>query len=404
MHPTLQVIAWTLAALSAVGAFVWIIFLTRMSILAGRATSVREGLDRPAPRGGWPTLSIIVPAHDEEGHIDDCARLLREQEYERLELIFVLDRCRDRTAELLAKHASADARIVVIDNDACPDDWAGKCHAAHLGSQRATGDWLLFTDADTRFDPRLSRAAVALALERDAGLLSLWSTLTYEHRFERVAQLAAGIMLMILFPIGRTSRDRPPRPFANGQFLLFRRDWYERIGGHAAVKDDLLEDIAAAKRVHRQGGRNEVVVADGMLTCSMYTTRAAFEAGWKRIFIEACGRKPKRMRRWGRRVITFAVAMPLVQLGTLAAAVAVASSGHAIAALVMVVVVLAGWAAQYSALWRLYTMAHAPRRTIPLFPLGCLVVARILLAGARDLKQGRPVVWGRRQYVLEARF
>ncbi len=392
-----------LLVISAVGLVFWVLFLMRMSRMLAGCPTVREGLHLPRPQGGFPTLSIVVPAHDEEAVIDGCARLLRAQEYDRLEIIFVLDRCTDGTARLLAAHAKADPRVILIENDSCPPDWAGKCHAAHLGALRATGEWILFTDADTRFDPGLCRAAMALASARGLVLLSLLSTLTYKHLFERVAQTAAVMSLMILYPIHRWNRAKPPRPFANGQFMLFRRDWYDRIGGHAAVKDALLEDIAAAKLVRHHGGRGGVAFADGMLVCSMYDTLAQFEAGWTRIFIEACARDPARLRKWGRRTLVYGVGVPLAQLGALAAAIPAWALGDVPLAVALAGTVLFGWAAQGAALLRIYTIGRCPRRSIPLYPLGCLIVGRVLLSGARDLERGRPLVWGRREYVLRPR-
>ncbi len=392
-----------LLGLSVAGLVFWGVLLFRMSLmLVGRPT-VREGLHLPAPQGGWPRLSIVVPVHDEEGVIDACASLLRAQDYDGLEIIFVLDRCTDGTARILARHADADPRVILIENDSCPPDWAGKCNAAHQGARRATGDWILFTDADTRFDPNLCRASMALAGARGLVLLSLLSTLTYKHRFERVAQNAAGVTLLILYPIYRLNRARPPRPFANGQFMLFRRDWYDKIGGHAAVKDALLEDIAAARLVREHGGAGGVAFADGMLMCSMYETLAEFESGWKRIYIEACDRRPARLRKWGRRTLAYGVGLPVVQLAALATAPVVWAQGGGAFALGLVITVLCAWAAQAAALYRTYTLAQAPRRSIPLYPVGCYIVGRILLAGARDLESGRPLVWGRREYVLQPR-
>jgi chlorobactene glucosyltransferase len=244
---------------------------------------------------------------------------------------------------------------------------------------------------------------VALAGDRDLALLSLLSTLTFEHFFEQVAQVAAAVKLLSLYPIERVNRSRRPRPFANGQFLLFRRDWYERIGGHAALKDDLLEDIAAAKLVNGHGGHSAVALADGMLMCSMYESLVEFRQGWKRIFIEACGRKPARLRKWAARTLVIDVALPLVQLVTLASAPAVAFTGQVPLAVVMTMIVLTGWTIQGTVLWRFYTMGRAPRLAIGLYPIGCLIVGRIMLAGARDLKRRRPVVWGGKRYVLTPR-
>jgi glycosyltransferase involved in cell wall biosynthesis len=370
-------------------------------MLRGRVT-VREGLELPPPEGEGATLSIIVPAHNEERLIDTCAKLLREQDYPDLQIIFVADRCTDETLKRLQRHAAADPRVVVVQNTACPDDWAGKCHAAHRGAEHATGEWLLFTDADTRFHPQLARAAVAIALARDLDLLTLLSTLTYERIFERVAQPVASFNLMRLYPLSRVSA-RSPRPFANGQFLLFRRAVYERIGGHAAVRDALLEDLAFARSIKEDAGRTLVALADGMLTCTMYDTLVEFMSGWKRIFIEACDRKPAKLRKEGWRTIAYGTILPLAQVGAIAIAPVVAAAGDTQLAVTLAAAALAGWGVQAMMLLRTHMVARVPRHAALLFPLGSLIVGRVMLAAARDLEQGTPLVWGQRQYVLEPR-
>jgi GT2 family glycosyltransferase len=378
----LWTIAWPLIALSALGIWFWGAVWFRLGRWLARDPSVRRGLDLDPPAGGWPTVSIVVP----------------------VEIVFVLDRCTDRTAELLAAHARADDRVrIVTTGGRPPAGWTGKCHAARHGASHATGEWLLFADADTRFDPELVRAAVALAAHRDVGLLSVLSTLTTGRRFERLAQPVASMYLMRLYPITRVDRGDRSRPFANGQFLLFRRDWYTRIGGHEAVRDRLLEDIALARRVHHHGGRTAVLLADGMLRCSMYGSWDAFRSGWKRIFIEACKRKPGRLRKNAVRVLAAGVVLPAVQVATLLVAAGLARDGDAPLATSLAAVVLGGIVVQGSALARVYRLSGAPLGAAAGFCLGSWLVARIMLEGARDLRARAEVRWGGISYALEPR-
>ena len=114
------------------------------------------------------------------------------------------------------------------------------------------------------------RAAVAIAAENDVDLLSAYTRLTSGHWWEIIVQPPAAITLLRMFPPDRVNSEDRPRSFANGQFLLFRRAAYDRLGGHSTVKDDLLEDLAFAKAVHRQGGRVRVVHSDTMIQTSMY--------------------------------------------------------------------------------------------------------------------------------------
>ena len=369
----------------------------------GDRPSVRRGLEISIPSDGLPKVSVVIPAHNEERVIDECAKSIRAQNYENLEIIFAMDRCTDGTAEILKRHAAEDSRIQLVEIDSCPDDWAGKCHAAHQGSRHATGQWVLFTDADTRFDPELVQSSVLLAIEREASLLSLLSTLTTNHGFERSAQPVASMTLLKLFPIDRVNDQGNGRVFANGQFLLFERAFYERIGGHVRVKDALLEDLAFAERVHIEGGRGVLLLADGMLVCSMYSTLKSFEEGWKRIFIEACHRRPSRLRKQAWRVAAVGLFLPSIYLLLLVLGIVAIYTGAATAGLIALAMVGLVFGIQGCALTMIYRAGRVPGWSMFLYPYGAWVVTRILRQGADDLLTKRPIRWGGREYILEPR-
>ncbi|MCA9286570.1 MAG: glycosyltransferase [Phycisphaerales bacterium] len=405
-HLVLVWIGWVLVALCAAVAAYWTIALVRIASTVWRMPRVRDGLDAPEPADGWPLVSVIVPAHNEERVIDACARALRAQDHPRLEIVFVLDRCTDRTAALLAPHAREDRRIVVIENTSCPDDWAGKCNAARVGAAAAKGDWLLFTDADTQFGSSLVRAAIGSAVRRRLGLLSLLGRLTTHRWFERIVQPVASMNLIRMYPIARANRPpghhRPSRPFANGQFMLFDRNVYAAVGGHEAVKDDLLEDIAFARLVHEAGYATGVEHAGDLLAVAMYDTFAGFRKGWRRIFIEACKRKPARLRRNGWRCLGAGLAAPVVQIAALVGAGVLAEAAPVEAAL-LGGSVATGLLLQGVALAWIYQQQGAPIWGVVLFPFGAVVVARTMFAGAADLVRREPIEWGGRSYVLRPR-
>jgi glycosyltransferase involved in cell wall biosynthesis len=406
MNHLLFILAWPLLITSGFAILLWSVVFMRFQRALRDDPSIRRGcdIDPPASDGRPPTLSIIVPAHNEQRVIDDCCASLRAQTYESLELIFVLDRCTDGTLDILQRHAADDDRIVIVDNNACPDDWAGKCHAAHLGAEQATGDWLLFTDADTAFDPDLASASVALAADRGLSLVSILSTLTYGRAFEQIAQSAATLFLMRLYPIDRVNDAQRPRPFANGQFLLFSREAYDAVGGHAAVKDDLLEDIAFARAIRDSKRRGGIFLSDRMLTCSMYDSFDSFRLGWKRIFIEACRRKIVRLKRNATTALLMGVVLPILLLIGLAVGAALIATAHdpplgwTLTSMSAVAAAL-----QLVAIARHCALGGAPRWTAILFPFGCWVVTRIMFEGARDLAERRPIPWAGKTYTLDPR-
>ena len=396
----LLILCWIGIGVAFIGDVLWSIVGWRLRRALRSGLSVREHLEDSIDE---ELVTIIVPAHNEERIISRCAQALMNQRWSKLEIIFVADRCTDGTVELLRRTVEGDERVRIIENDSCPDSWAGKCNAARLGAAGASGSYLVFMDADTLADPDLIRAAVTSARARGASLLSLLTKLTMEAVYERRTQTAASMLLMTLYPPDRVNRDEDSRPFANGQFMLFERTWYEKIGGHEAVQDDLLEDIAFARCVDEHGGRVNLLSADGLLECSMYSSSSAFRRGWQRIFIEACRRKPARMRQWAMRMRILGLLIPGAVLTACLVGVVTMAMGSFWWGLSTVIITCVALVVQAIVLAAIYRSFHQPPISLWRFPMGCEDLARILCDGARVLEQGKPVLWGGREYILEAR-
>jgi glycosyltransferase involved in cell wall biosynthesis len=389
------IIAISLAALALT---YWCVVLFTLTILLPKVLRARDGLTL-SPPPTWPKLSIIVPAHNEQRVIETCTRTLLGSDYPNFDVLFVLDRCTDQTRELLRPFEAKDPRVRVFENTSCPPDWAGKCNAARAGAALVDGEYVLFTDADVEFDPTVVRAAMLIMLHQRRGLVSLLPTLTANTWYERLVQPAAVMGLLRLYPIDKVNRDSDRRPFANGQFLLFNRSIYDAVGGHAAVKDDLLEDIAFARVIENHGSRGTLAVADGMLIVNMYGTFFAMREGWKRIYIEACKRKVVRLRMHAIRIGLVAIGGPVAQL----AALVLGSLAGGLYALGALAVVLAGMVVQGIVLWILYSQNRSPKIGILAYPLGGAIVAKAFWDGASDLANGRPIRWGGKEYVLAPR-
>jgi len=398
MHTALSYLGWAFIGYAGLVAIFYAAVLARMVRMLAFAPRVRDGLAQPAPREGWPLVSIIVPVHNEERVIVDCMTSLLASDYPAFEVVVVLDRCSDRSRELLREFVARDARLRVIENDACPPDWAGKCNAARVGAQAANGQYLLFTDADVRFDPGLVRAAIGLQLRDGHAMLSLLPRVVASTWLERIVQPIAALTLMMMYPIDKVNRRYRRRPFANGQFMLFERRAYERIGGHAATKNELLEDLAFARLVDASGARVGLAFALDMLEVRMYASYPALRDGWKRIFVEACRRRTKKLREKAWIALLVGVVAPLAQLGALAAGVA---GGHSMLVAAAAVVVTS-IALQAAALGIYYRFSRSPLRDVLSSPVGAALVARILWQGAEDLEQNRPLRWGGREYHLAA--
>ncbi len=354
------------------------------------------------PRG---RVCVVVPAYNESRVIAGLIRSLRAETYPDARFVLALDRCTDGTADKARAEIGGDDRFEIVEIDACPTDWAGKVHAVHAGVTRSRGavdaEYLLFADADTLFSPGCIAAALALMRHRTLDLLSIVSTLTHTTWFERVVQTAAALELMRQFPLTRANGLRNPRAFANGQFMLFRRDGYAAVGGHEAVKDALLEDLALARLIHGRGLGAGVFMADGLFHCRMYADWAQFRRGWKRIFTEAADRKAKRLAFWAWRLRFLGTILPVWMLvAGIVGALFVARDP--VRGWTLVGLSLAALAVWLGALGRIRAVARAPRWTAPLHIAGAWMTASLLAEAARDLRAHKPTHWGGREYNVGA--
>ncbi len=402
----MQIILITLITLCFCFVAFWCVVFWRLGRAMRMSISMVDGCSIEAPHSGWPQVTVVIPAHNEAALIARSVEGLRSQDYVNVHFIFVLDRCTDRTEEVLREAISGDVRFSILTISECPDDWAGKCNAARVGARKAIEDgaeYLLFTDADVLFDPRLIRASIALAARENTDLLSAFPTLTASSWEELFVQPVASLNLVRMHPTDMVNRVTNPRAFANGQFMLFTRSMYETIGGHEAVSDDLLEDIAFARLVKSQGGRGIMVNSDRMLVVSMYDSLASMKEGWKRIFIEVARRQPRRLVQWGVRSAGVGVGMPLVQAATIGVGLHAFGGGDVVALVLALVSVSFGILGQLAVLCRFYSRANAPRIGILGYNVGCFIVALIMIEGAYDLLRRRPVRWGGREYILTPR-
>ena len=405
MNPWLAIAALALPCL-ALGVY-WSAALTQILRTLRDVPDAPRGAQLARTSPARARVCVIVPAHNEAAVIERLIASLRAQTHADFHAILVLDRCTDDTAAVAGRAIQDDARFTIIENDHCPEGWAGKVHAAHRGraeaARLAPADWLLFTDADTEFDPELLAATLALAQSRSLTLLSLLSTPARAHWFERIVQPWTGLELMRQYPLRRANRPDNPRAFANGQFMLFRADRYDALGGHEAVRDALLEDLALARRFAEHNEPVGAFLSSGMLRVAMYDSWPAFQRGWERIYIESTHRKVRRLRSAAAHVALAGCVLPLA--AALSSAILLVAPpdlpGPAIlAARVLAVLALVAWLS--SALIVVRQARLAPPAAL-WHPLASALVAMILSHAARDLHRRVPIRWAGKDYVLEPR-
>ncbi|HEY1496346.1 MAG TPA: glycosyltransferase, partial [Candidatus Solibacter sp.] len=227
-------------------------------------------------------LTVIVPARNEEDCLGDCLRSLVAQSEDIFqlgrdwELIVVDDHSTDRTAEI----AGSFPGVTVLEADKLQPSWTGKANAVWTAARKARGRWLLFTDADTINEPGDLRHGMHEAERHKAGMLSYSPRQIVTGFAQRTLMPLVFCELSLAYPPARVSDPNQHIAAANGQYLLVEREAYRRIGGHAAVRDRVLEDVELAFIAKkRRVGLRFRYAADAVST-RMYRTTAAMIEGW----------------------------------------------------------------------------------------------------------------------------
>ncbi len=222
-----------------------------------------------------PSLSIVVPARNEELNVERCVASLLAQRYPDFEVIVVDDQSTDATGAVLERIARDRPRLHVIAGAPLPGGWIGKPWALAQGARAARGEWLLFTDADTVHEPIAAASAMACALRGGYGAVSLLTDQETVGIAERI--VLPSILLVIFMGVGALDDVNDPRKTGvaifNGQYVLASRIAYEGIGGHAAVRQEIAEDLELA-RLFKRDGRFATFVAGsgGLVRTRMYRT------------------------------------------------------------------------------------------------------------------------------------
>jgi chlorobactene glucosyltransferase len=230
-------------------------------------------------------VSIIVPARNEAENIARLVRSLAIQQGVR-EIFVVDDQSEDGTSDILQGLRMELPLLRVRRIDSLPQGWLGKNYAVSVAAREATGDWLLFTDADTEHLPGSLAALVERAQREGAALLSLSPGQRTPTWWEKAVIPLIYVNLARLYRFEDVSDPKSAAAAANGQYLLIRRDVYEQVGGHAAIRGELLEDVELARRVKAAGKKLLFLSGAAWVQTRMYRTFSEMWRGWtKNLFL-----------------------------------------------------------------------------------------------------------------------
>ena len=221
-----------------------------------------------------PKVSIIIPARNEAKKIAEALQSVLKQDYPNLEFIVLNDRSTDNTATILAGMAARDPRLRVENVSELPAGWLGKNYALHRGAERASGELLLFTDADVVMNPTAVSRAVHYLQANRLDHLAVMPAVHMPTLALRLFCSAFGVFFSAYMRQWKAKDPRSPRFIGVGAFNLVAHDAYRAIGTHQAIAMRPDDDIKLGKLLKKAGYRQELVLGMGMLVVEWYSSLA----------------------------------------------------------------------------------------------------------------------------------
>jgi len=218
-----------------------------------------------------PFISVLIPARNEEHNIAQIVNSLLVQDYPSYEVIVLNDNSDDRTGEILLEIQGSHPELKILNGKPLETGWTGKCFACKQLYDASTGDYILFTDADTLHNPNSLRDSVTIALSRNADMVTLFPKMRMVSFAEKLIMPMLWFTAMLLLPFYFVDKKGFLKfSIGIGPFMLFKRSAYKAIGGHDSVKNAIVEDVWLARKIKEHG--MQLIVEDGqhMLSVRMY--------------------------------------------------------------------------------------------------------------------------------------
>jgi chlorobactene glucosyltransferase len=255
----------------------------------GNSLYLKKSRQQRAHNLNYAKISILIPARNEEHYLSSCLDSLLDQTYPHYEIIVLDDHSTDRSGCILREYAGKyRERVKVCPSLPLPEGWTGKNWACHQLAAKATGDWFAFIDADTLHQPDSLKIAYQEAMHRKSSLLSYLPQLTNLTFTEQLILPIIHFALYCLMPLCLVPKLKYPAvAMAIGTFILIKKETYQAIGGHAAIKSAILEDIQLARQVKAQGKRIDMLDGSGLLSTRFYENSSEIWQGLSRVIFGA---------------------------------------------------------------------------------------------------------------------
>lgn len=267
--------AWTLLIASVCGLFLLVVLAGLQSNGSSRDL---DDVEAPHP-AAWPRLSVVIPALNEGHTLEAALTTLLAQSYPNLEIILVNDRSTDDTGAIVDRLAAKDPRIKPLHLTELPAGWLGKLHALHRGTQLATGDWLLYSDADVHFSPGVLERAIAVAEGEQLDQLAVMPYIIASSFTLTAAMIAFAVTFLLMVRPHRVGRPGSKVFIGVGAFNLVRRRAFERTPGFEWLKMEVGDDVGLGKMIVEHGGKAGWRLGGSSLSLVWYEDVAALIRG-----------------------------------------------------------------------------------------------------------------------------
>ena len=218
----------------------------------------------------WPKLSIIIPACNEEQHIEQAAKTILAQDYPNLEIILVNDRSTDSTGDIINQLAIDDVRITAVHIKILPKNWLGKVNALSEGKKHVTGDWMLITDADIHYAPGILRKAVSYVLDKEIDHLALMPNVEMNSFGLEIAINSFGLIFLLTTRAAMINKPESKHVIGVGAFNLVKTKVFDKTPGFEWLRMEPVDDMGVGLMMSNVGAQTHFALADKDLSLGWY--------------------------------------------------------------------------------------------------------------------------------------
>jgi glycosyltransferase involved in cell wall biosynthesis len=255
----------------AAGTFLFFVEFAIELSAGNRSTPLLSDI-QPASEGPWPRISVVIPARNEERHIREALESVLRLDYPDLEFVVINDRSSDRTGAILADLAESDQRLRVLEIRELPPEWLGKNYALYRGAQAATGELILFADADVVMETTVLRRAVSYMQERGLQHLAILPEVRMPGILLGMATAAFGILFSLYARPWKAKNPRSKRSIGIGAFNLVAAAAYREAGRHRAIAMRPDDDIKLGKLLKKHGCKQDMLFGGGLMHVEWYAS------------------------------------------------------------------------------------------------------------------------------------